>query len=271
MPPTSPARSSWRPLERLSIELTRRCNKGCWFCYNASAPGGESRWSSDDVIALARDAAAHGLRALSLGGGEPLLFDGWRRVLDATRGLLGRGITTSGLPLAEGRVLRELIEAAPDKVQLSIHFPEREGELARVLAQLSALIDAELPAGCNLLVRADQLDAAAAAYARLRRLLPPVRIVLLPLRGQPALTPSPAALARVAGGERFGSMHCLLGCAVSQRFASIDWARRVGWCSYTAARAELAEPSYEALQRALDGLPLAFCGGALPVAAPEAA
>lgn len=253
-------------IDRLSVELTRRCPKACWFCYNASSPAGATRWTTADLVALATDAAEHGVEVLSLGGGEPLLFDGWRDLLAATRGRLARSMTTSGLTL-DHAAIDDLAALAIDKVHVSIHFPEDPAEVDRVLGQLRALEDAGVPAGCNLLVRSDALDAAAQAAARLRDQLSPARIVYLPLRGVPGQTPTPHELARVAGGARFQSMTCLLGCARSPRFASIDWARRVAWCSYTTSRRPLAAPTFAAVEAALDGLPLTFCGPAAEEAA----
>ena len=74
-------------------------------------------------------------------------------------------------------------------------------------------------------------------------------------------TPTPAEVARVAGGGPFQSMSCLTGCARSPRFVSVGWDRRVGWCSYTEARAPLRQLSYAGLVAALDGLGLVYCGG----------
>jgi MoaA/NifB/PqqE/SkfB family radical SAM enzyme len=59
-------------LELISIELTNRCAKACWFCYNHSLPEGETRWEPAEVVAFVRDCAAHGIQAASFGGGEPL-------------------------------------------------------------------------------------------------------------------------------------------------------------------------------------------------------
>src|SRR5262245_30810047 len=44
-------------LELISIELTNRCAKACWFCYNHSLPEGETRWSVEDVVGFVRDCA----------------------------------------------------------------------------------------------------------------------------------------------------------------------------------------------------------------------
>ena len=32
-------------LDRISIELTNRCAKACWFCYNHSQPAGATQWT----------------------------------------------------------------------------------------------------------------------------------------------------------------------------------------------------------------------------------
>src|SRR4029079_14244776 len=51
------------PIERLSIELTNRCGKACWFCYNHSQPGGGTRWTPDELVAFAADCASHGVKS----------------------------------------------------------------------------------------------------------------------------------------------------------------------------------------------------------------
>jgi hypothetical protein len=65
------------PLELVSVELTNRCAKACWFCYNHSLPEGDTRWRPGEVVGFVRDCAAHGVRAVSFGGGEPLQFAGF--------------------------------------------------------------------------------------------------------------------------------------------------------------------------------------------------
>ncbi|MGP1384907.1 MAG: hypothetical protein ACTS2F_15175 [Thainema sp.] len=56
-------------------------------------------------------------------------------------------------------------------------------------------------------------------------------------------------------------MSCLTACQKSPRFCSISWDKQVGWCSYTIARRPLMAPTAEALEVALQDLPLIFCGG----------
>src|SRR3954468_6509404 len=79
-------------IELVSIELTNRCAKACWFCYNHSLPEGDTRWRPAEVVALVRDCAAHGVRAVSFGGGEPLQFAGLFDVLRDLDGTLFRSL-----------------------------------------------------------------------------------------------------------------------------------------------------------------------------------
>ena len=246
-------------IERLSIELTNRCGKACWFCYNHSLPEGETRWEVEEVVSFVRDCAAHGVKAVSFGGGEPLQYAGIFDVLRELDGVLFRSITTNGLLLHEEK-LEQLIAARPNKVHVSIHFPERTNEVDRVIEQVSDLQAQGIRSGVNLLVARTHLKAAALAASRLRDAgIGNDRIVYLPMRGQD--TPTPDELAEVAGRTPFQSMTCLTQCGPSPRFVSIGWDKTVAWCSYTTSRHALPELSHQGLSRALTGLGLEFCGG----------
>lgn len=246
-------------IERVSIELTNRCAKACWFCYNHSHPDAGTAWAAGDVVDFVADCAAHGVRAVSFGGGEPLQYDGLFDVLRRTRDTLFRSITTNGLPL-RGDVLARLVEAAPDKVHVSVHFPERPAEVERVIGQVTQLDRLGVRSGVNLLVSQTNLAAAGEAARAIRVAgVGNDRIVYLPMRGQD--TPTPRDVAAVAGGRPFQSMTCLGGCGRSPRFCAVAWDKTVAWCSYTAARRPLASPTYAALAAALENLDLVFCGG----------
>jgi MoaA/NifB/PqqE/SkfB family radical SAM enzyme len=246
-------------LDRISIELTNRCGKGCWFCYNTSGPGGDTLWSDDELVSFVDDCASHGIKAVSFGGGEPLQYDGLFRVLVRLEGVLFRSLTSNGL-LLNGPVLERLIAAAPNKVHLSIHFPEREAEVSRVIGQVRDLAARGIKSGINLLVARSNLPAAVRAGEAVRAAgIDNQRIVYLPMRGQD--TPTPEEMGRVAGSVSFQSMSCLLKCAASPRFCSIGWDKTVAWCSYTRTRAPLRELTHAGLLEALDGLGLEFCGG----------
>lgn len=244
-------------LALLSLELTNRCAKACWFCYNHSQPAGATCWHEADVIAFVRDCAAQGVKAVSFGGGEPLQYPGLWAVLTALDGVLFRSLTTNGLQLDDA--LPELIAANPNKVHVSLHFPERAPEVDRVTRQVHALAEAGIKSGVNLLVMRSQLAAATSAATRLReRGIGNERIVYLPMRGID--TPTPSELAVVAGNQPFQSMTCLRQCAPSPRFVAVAWDQTVGWCSYTTTRRRLPALTYAGLQNALTGLGLTFCG-----------
>jgi sulfatase maturation enzyme AslB (radical SAM superfamily) len=244
-------------VERVSIELTNRCGKACWFCYNGSRPAGEERWTADEIVGFGRSLAAHGTRAISFGGGEPLeapglLFPALRQ-LD---GVVFRSLTTNGLLLDEA--MDDLVAARPDKVHVSLHMAENRREVERVIAQVGALRARGVKSGVNLLVMRSRLAAATHAARALRDAgIGNERIVYLPMRGTD--TPAPDDVAAVAGG-RFQSMTCLTGCAASPRFASVSWDRQAAWCSYTAARRPLPSLDHAGLAAALAGAGLTYCG-----------
>jgi hypothetical protein len=245
-------------IELVSIELTNRCTKACWFCYNHSQPAGATQWTVEELVYFVRDLAGHRVKAVSFGGGEPLQYDGLFDLLRRLDGVLFRSLTSNGL-LLHGEMLEQLVAARPDKVHLSIHFPERDAEVGRIIRQVHDLADRGIKSGINLLVARRGLAAASRAAQAVRDSgIGNERIVYLPMRGQD--TPTPDEIGQVAGGQRFQSMTCLTACAKSPRFCSISWDRSVGWCSYTTARATLKELSHAGLTAALDGLGLTFCG-----------
>jgi len=245
-------------LERISIELTNACQKGCSFCYNQSRPDGGTTWQVGSLVPFIQDCAANGIRAVSFGGGEPLQFAAIFDLLRDLNGKIFRSLTTNGLLLDEAMVDR-LHAARPDKIHISIHFPQSSPEVERVQRQVHQLEAAGIRSGVNLLVARSNLQAASEAAARLRDSgIGNDRIVYLPMRGQD--TPTPDEMGEVAGSKKFQSMSCLMGCASSPRFCSIGWDRSVAWCSYTRARQTLDELTYAGLLKAIDGLGLIYCG-----------
>lgn len=243
-------------LDRISVELSHACDKACSFCYNHSHPGGETQWTPDELVELVLDCARHGVEAVSLGGGEPLQYPGLFEVLERLEGVVFRSFTTNGLRL-DG-LMHEVVRSRPDKVHVSLHFPENRGEVRRVVRQVAELASRGLAAGVNFLVRRSRIEAAKRASCVLADAgIGPESIVYLPMRGSD--TPEPRQLAEVAGTDRFQSTTCLLACAASPRFASLDWARRAAWCSYTSSRRPLPSNDYAGLLAALTGLGLKTC------------
>lgn len=245
-------------MQRLSIEVTDRCDRACAFCYAHARPDGARAWEPGELVAFVLDCAAHGTEAVSFGGGEPLQWPPLLDVLRRTRGRLIRSLTTNGLLLDE--LLPALRDAAPEKVHVSVHHPHDEVEVARAARQVAALEAAGIKGGVNLLVRRSGLAAARDAADALHRSgVGNDRIVFLPMRYGD--TPAPEELAQVAGGP-FQSATCLAGCAPSPRFASLAADRTAARCSYTRRRAKLPAPTHAALVQALEGMELEPCGGA---------
>ncbi len=243
--------------DRISIELTDRCNKGCSFCYNGSSPAGANAWAPNEVLSFVKDCAQNGIRAVSFGGGEPLQYAGLFDVLAELKGLLFRSITTNGLLL--DKAMDKLISVQPDKVHLSIHFPENEDEVARVIRQVSNLAQCGVKSGINMLVAASKLEAAKNAATLVRQAgISNDRVVYLPMRISDEPTPREVAL--VAGRTDFQSMSCLLNCQASARFCSVASDKTVAWCSYTPSRRLLPELTFAGLKTALTDLELIFCG-----------
>lgn len=244
-------------VERLSIELTNQCSKQCHFCYNSSHPIGNTTWTADELITFVTDCAQAGTQAVSFGGGEPLEYPALFEVLQRLQGMVFRSVTSNGLHLW-GSTLRRLVSVHPDKVHLSIHFPEQLWEVNRVMAQVKQLESLGIRSGINLLVSASKLTGAGQAAQTLRESgIANDRIVYLPMRGKD--TPTPQQVAEVAGQEPFQSMTCLTNCQKSDRFCAVTWDKKVAWCSYTSAQRPLAALTAKALDKALQDLPLIFC------------
>jgi MoaA/NifB/PqqE/SkfB family radical SAM enzyme len=245
-------------LERISIELTNQCGKQCSFCYNHSHPTGTTTWGLDELVDFVTDLALAGTQAVSFGGGEPLEYSPLWELLTRLNGVVFRSLTTNGL-LLDWDSIDKLVRAAPNKVHISIHFPESQSEVERVISQVTELAARGIRSGVNLLVTRSNLAAAESATSYLHRSgINNDRIVYLPMRGTD--TPTPEQMAQVAGSKQFQSMTCLLSCGKSSRFCSIGWDKQVGWCSYTIAKKTLPTLTAEGLKIALMDLPLVFCG-----------
>ena len=263
---TITARGAERPgivlPERLSIELSNACSKGCAFCYNGSTRSGLTSWSNDELVDFVSDCTRHGVRAVSFGGGEPLEYGGVFELLERLKDIVFRSLTTNGLALT-GEIEDRLVAAAPDKVHVSIHFPHHDREVRRVRDQVLRLADRGIRSGVNLLVENERIASARDAVRVLGSSgIGLDRIVLLPLRSvrDPAKLTTPQDLLTVTDGARFQSMSCLRACGRSPRFSAVSWDKKAAWCSYTAERQPLETLDARGLHKALDGLGLVYCG-----------
>ena len=245
-------------IELLSIDLSNRCSKQCSFCYNHSGEEGATEWIPSEVISFASDCIANGVKAISLGGGEPLEYLGVFDIISDLKEKAFVSVTTNGLPLLDESVFEKLKAAAPDKVHITIHFPDDAREVERVCSQIEKLQGkTKIMPGVNLLVDSEKTDFCKAAYQQLRKQLSPKQIILVPRRYQN--TPIPNDLANITGGEPFQSPSCLLKCGYAGNFCSVSWDKKVNWCSFAGGKSKLEELTFDGLMKALSKVAFSSC------------
>ena len=214
-------------------------------------------WKPQEVIDFASDCIMHGVKAVSLGGGEPFEYEGIFEVIEALYPLCYLSITSNGLPLEDTLTWVQLGKHKPDKIHLTIHRPDNEAEVARVERQLQAIEKLNIKPGVNLLVGADKVEAARSVYQRMMSFLRSDQIILVPQRF--SNTPSPKQLASVADGKLFQSPSCLLKCQRPTNFCSVSWDKKVNSCSFAPNKEALASLDYQGLVDALDRVKWTTC------------
>lgn len=239
-------------LELLSIDLSNYCSKQCSFCYNHSNKGGSTLWKPEEVISFAFDCILHGIKSVSLGGGEPFEYDGIFHIIEALYPKCYLSITTNGLPLEDKEVWYNLLCHKPDKIHITIHKPEDEKEVERVINRLHFLEKAGIKSGLNMLVGADKIESAKNVYAQFLDFITSEQIILVPQRY--SNTSSPKQLAQVAGGRPFQSPSCLLACRRPIDFASVSWDKKVSSCSYSPSKQPITSLDYKGLVEALENV-----------------
>lgn len=207
-------------------------------------------WEPDEVVAFALDCIAHGVKAVSLGGGEPFEYDGVFDVIDALYPKCYLSVTSNGLPLEDGETWKKLSKHKPDKIHLTIHRPDVDSEVARVERRLQEIVPLGIKPGLNLLVGADKIEYSRCVYDRIIKVLAPDQIILVPQRF--SNTPTPKELASVAGGKAFQSTSCLLKCERPTNFCSVSWDKKVNSCSFSPNKEALETLDYAGMIRALE-------------------
>ena len=244
-------------IELLSIDLSNYCSKQCSFCYNHSTREGNTMWAPSEVISFASDCIKHGVKAVSLGGGEPFEYEGVFEVIDALYTQCYLSVTSNGLPLEDSKILEQLSEHKPDKIHLTIHQPDNEAEVDRVERMLQKIESLGIKPGLNLLVGANKIENAQKVYARIISILKSDQIILVPQRF--LNTPTPKHLASVAGDKPFQSPSCLLKCQRPANFCSVSWDKKVNSCSFAGGKVSLETLDYNGLAAALDKVEWRSC------------
>lgn len=249
----------------VSIELTNACSKGnqcrAFGCYAKSVPDGATYWDPKILGDFVSDLAANGIEAVSFGGGEPLEYPRLGTLLEAIRGVrVFKSMTTNGQRLTPvgATFLRPFI----DKIHVSIHFPENWKEVTRVVMQVLGLEALGFKSGINFLVKGRNIEAEKKAVRYIRDAeIASDRVVFLPLRG-PGIDVDHEVFKAVANilSPKFQSTWCLTECKKSDRFVSIDWEGKVGWCSYTPAKTRMRDFTHAGMMEALLSKELIYCG-----------
>ena len=237
-------------IELLSIDLSNYCSKQCLFCYNHSTREGNTMWKPSEVISFASDCIKHGVKAVSLGGGEPFEYEGIFEVIGALYPQCYLSVTSNGLPLEEAGVWQKLELCKPDKIHITIHQPNNENEVNRVESLLLRINSIGIKPGLNLLVGADKIKAATIVFQRMMKILDSDQIILVPQRF--SNTPTPKQLASVAGNKPFQSPSCLLKCQRPKNFCSVSWNKMVNSCSFASGKQLLETLDYNGLISSLD-------------------
>ena len=206
-------------------------------------------WKPSEVIDFASDCIRHGVKTVSLGGGEPFEYDGVFEVIDALYPLCYLSVTSNGLPLENKETWRLLETHKPDKIHLTIHQPDNDNEVARVEKRIGEIENIGIKPGLNLLVGADKVDCSKEVYNRLSKILGSEQIILVPQRF--SNTPTPKQLASVAGDKPFQSPSCLLKCERPTNFCSVSWDKKVNSCSFAFGKEPLGSIDYKGLEEAL--------------------
>jgi cyclic pyranopterin phosphate synthase len=169
--PDRPRDRLGRPMRDLRISVMDRCNFRCPYCMPKEAFGDAYRFLAagqrldfDEIVRVARAAAALGARKLRLTGGEPLLRGGLAELvgeLSALDGIDDLALTTNGVLLAQHAA--ELKGHGLHRVTVSLDALDPEvfrrmsggyGSPAAVLAGIEAALDAGLePVKVNAVVR----------------------------------------------------------------------------------------------------------------------
>jgi cyclic pyranopterin phosphate synthase len=120
-----------RPIDYLRISITDHCNLKCYYCTPFSGRSHLKRsdiLTYEEMLTVARAAAATGITKIRITGGEPLVRKGvveFCRMLSQIDGLKSLALTTNGIYLAE--MAEPLFKAGIHRINISLDTlkPER--------------------------------------------------------------------------------------------------------------------------------------------------
>lgn len=122
----------WPQCDRLSIEVTTRCNSSCSHCFVRARGRRKSSLAPDIVQTMVHEGYEAGYRHLHITGGEPLLWDGLLGVFDYAFALGYQvAILNTNGTLLTSEVSRKLAGYSGLTVSVSLQGPRRRHDLIR--------------------------------------------------------------------------------------------------------------------------------------------
>lgn len=161
IPPDSLVDRFGRPVNRLRVSITLRCNHACIFCHREGIPASQvkAELSAGDFGFVAEVASSLGIVGFKLTGGEPLVRDDVVDIVSAiSQHVEDVSLVTNASRLRE--FAQGLAEAGLSRVNVSLHSLREDvfrritggGSLSDVLEGIEAAIDAGLKVKLNYLV-----------------------------------------------------------------------------------------------------------------------
>ncbi len=259
----------WKPVH-ISIALTSQCEKSCDFCYAESAREGETLWELENVVKMVESCDQNGVFAVTLGGGEPVLWNDRSAkadFYDLLNELSSFGcdvsFTTSALPTVDWTRIPHTILP-----RVSLHH-HREIDFIRNEIETAGECRGSIPA-VNLLVRKGEIADLLIAAEKLAEagvsdfLIVPLRPAGRAFGFGSALIPTEnelQQLVRLFPVPNVKLSSCcrlenhkdtFLGCGAGDWFVSIDEKHCIKSCSFSKTGISLSDFDY---QEILDVLP----------------
>lgn len=105
--------------QNLAIEITRQCNLKCRHCFLSAGNPHQHELSLDEIKDVIRQVKKSGGTSVSIGGGEPLLRNGWQEIIQFALSLdLLVALGSNGTIIT--REISRTISRMPIKIQISI-------------------------------------------------------------------------------------------------------------------------------------------------------
>ena len=133
----------------LLIAVTNICNLSCNFCYrNLKSP---SEWTYDSLMQFCQQASEWGVLEVAFGGGEPMLFPDWERLIHELyeTSQLAINFTTNGMKLTDDFL--QSIAGKYGNIRLSLYDTNHYEETIKLLVRNNARF------GVNWLITPDEL------------------------------------------------------------------------------------------------------------------